>query len=65
VLHGLVQPEVTSPRREWSARRRELPVDERKIDRSFIADMAKTADAAIVQTTIDPGRPAGDQSAAT
>ena len=33
---------------------------------SFIAGTAtKTADAAIVQTMIDPGRPAGDQSAAT
>jgi diguanylate cyclase (GGDEF)-like protein len=37
-----------------------LPVDELKIDRSFIASMAtNTADAAIVQTTIDLGRRLG------
>ena len=37
-----------------------LPVDELKIDRSFVASMTTdTADAAIVQTTIDLGRRLG------
>jgi EAL domain-containing protein (putative c-di-GMP-specific phosphodiesterase class I) len=39
---------------------KQLPVDELKIDRSFVASMATdAADAAIVQTTIDLGRRLG------